>query len=342
MQSRTPVLVMACALLWTNITTAQNDLGGLSAPVGGGIIERTGTEIQFSPNAYPGGGQTDPVVPRITAVKQPERLLIAPSEQNITITEAPQQPLIEPRSPWSLPTFAVPTISMPEHSRWSTDSWLTSTLWDGSIEFGLNGSAGNSEALSLRAGANVKRTTEQHELTADLTYIKSTADGSETANNAIFNGRDEWLLGESPWSLFATTGLEYDEFRAFDLRLVLSAGVGYRLVDDGVTKMATRFGSGTSREFGGPDERWVPEANLGLDYERKIDERQTFSTTIDYYPEWGEFADYRLNTAINWQVLLSEETNMSLKLSALDRYDSTPNGRKASDITYSALLLWNF
>ena len=37
------------------------------------------------------------------------------------------------------------------------------------------------------------------------------------------------------------------------------------------------------KEFGGPDDRWAPEANFGLDYERKISDRQTFSTTVDYY-----------------------------------------------------------
>jgi putative salt-induced outer membrane protein YdiY len=230
---------------------------------------------------------------------------------------------------------------MPEYELWS-DSWISPTQWNGSFELGLNGTSGNAEALSVRSGAAVNRTTERHELKADMTYIKSTANGLESAHNAIFNGRDEWLLGESPYSLFWTTGLEYDEFRAFDLRLVLAAGIGYRVIDDGITKMGTRFGSGTSREFGGPDPSWVPEANFGLDYERKITEHQTFSTTMDYYPEWGNFEDYRLNTSVHWLVLLDEETNMSLKLSLLDRFDSTPNGRKPSDITYSALLLWKF
>jgi len=231
---------------------------------------------------------------------------------------------------------------MPDYDLWSTESWLSPTQWDGSLELGLNGSEGNADALSLRTGGSAKRTTDRRDLKADLTYVKSKADGRETAHNAIFSGRDEWLLGESPWSLFLTTGLEYDEFRAFDLRLSLSSGVGYRVVDDGITKMGLRFGSGVSREFGGPDRSWVPEANFGLDYERKITEHQTFSATSDYFPQWGKFEDYRLNTTVNWEVVLDEETNMSLKLSLLDRFDSTPNGRKPNDITYSALLLWKF
>ena len=30
-----------------------------------------------------------------------------------------------------------------------------------------------------------------------------------------------------------------------------------------------------------------------------------------------------------WEILLDEETNLSLKLGAVDRYDSTPNGSVA-------------
>jgi putative salt-induced outer membrane protein YdiY len=236
----------------------------------------------------------------------------------------------------------VPNLSIPSYDLWSSDSWLYPSRWEGSLELGLNGLAGNAEALSIRAGGTFKRVTEYHELSGDLTYIKATNDGRETAHNAIFNGRDERLLGESPWSLFLTTGLEYDEFRSFDMRLAVAAGVGYRFVDNELTTLAARFGSGVSREFGGPDVEWVPEANFGLDYERQITELQKMTARIDYFPEWGEFKNYRLNTSFSWEVLLDKQSNMSLKLSSLNRYDSTPNGLKPNDIAYSALLLWKF
>ncbi|HIF32267.1 MAG: DUF481 domain-containing protein [Pirellulaceae bacterium] len=243
---------------------------------------------------------------------------------------------------WRLPSLKVPNLSIPSYALWTADSWLNPTQWDRSIELGLNGATGNAEALSIRAGGSFKRKTEYHELSADLTYIKSSNGGRETAHNAIFSGRDERLLGESPWSLFLTTGMEYDEFRAFDVRFVVAAGVGYRLVDNESTILGTRFGSGVSREFGGPDVDWAPEANFGLDYERQISELQKLTSRIDYFPEWGQFEDYRLNTTLNWEVLLDKQSNLSLKFSALNRYDSTPNGLKPNDITYSALLLWNF
>ena len=236
-----------------------------------------------------------------------------------------------------------PTVPDPSVPPWITpQSWLTAEFWSGSVELGLNGATGNSETVSLRSGAAAERKTERSELKTDLSYNKATADGTETTHSAVANLRHELLWLDSRWSVYSTHLTEYDEFRAFDLRYAVSVGLGYRFINNEFMKLVGRLGSGTSREFGGPNNRWSPEANFGLDYEHQLSERQKVSATVDYYPEWGEFADYRLNSSVNWEVLLSEASNLSLKLSATDRYDSTPEGRKANDLIYSALLLWKF
>ena len=45
-------------------------------------------------------------------------------------------------------------------------------------------------------------------------------------------------------------------------------------------------------------------------------------------------------STLNWEVLLDEVANLSLKLSVSDRYDSTPFGRRPNDVDYGLLLLW--
>ena len=40
--------------------------------------------------------------------------------------------------------------------------------------------------------------------------------------------------------------------------------------------------------------------------------------------------------------MLDEDSNLNLKIGVIDRYDSTPNGRKPNDFDYSVLLLWKF
>ena len=47
-------------------------------------------------------------------------------------------------------------------------------------------------------------------------------------------------------------------------------------------------------------------------------------------------------TDLAWEILLNDSENLSLKLAATDRYDSTPQGAKPNDIYYSLLLLVKF
>ena len=60
---------------------------------------------------------------------------------------------------------------------------------------------------------------------------------------------------------------------------------------------------------------------------------------IDYFPEWADFSNYRLVSDVAWEYLLDEDGNLSLKLGANDRYDSTPNGREANDVDQPPRLL---
>ncbi len=217
--------------------------------------------------------------------------------------------------------------------------WFVQSKWEGSVEVGLNGSAGNSESLSIQSGFDLKLVDGDYKWQSDLYYVKTTTDTTETQHNALFNYGFKRGFGESPWSVFAKSALEYDEFKAWDVRWSINTGLGFRLWKSDITELTSRFGAGTSREFGGPDKSWAQEAVFGLDYERQISKRQKLKFTSDYFPEWQNFADYRLVTTSSWEFLLDEENNLSLKLDVTDRYDSTPSGRKPNDINYSLLLL---
>jgi putative salt-induced outer membrane protein YdiY len=259
----------------------------------------------------------NPRIAQGTVVETPE--LTGPAE----FTAPEELPGPEGSDSWVLPTY-----------------WFNTVDWEGGLEIGINGTAGNSESASFIAGVDLKRKTALHETTFDLTYVNTKADGVETQNNAIQNLGYERSFGESRWSFFAREFLEYDEFKAFDLRLALNAGIGYKFIDTEATTLKGRYGSGVSHEFGGPTDDWVPEVLYGMDFRRQLTERQKLELTVDYFPEWGDFDNYRMVTQLGWEVLLNEEHNLNLKLSVNDRYDSTPDGRKPNDINYALLLLW--
>jgi putative salt-induced outer membrane protein YdiY len=218
--------------------------------------------------------------------------------------------------------------------------WLDPLSWDTGLELGINGSSGTSESLSIRTGGHMKRESRFSKLDMSTYYNRTTKGGSATQNNAQFDVRNDWLLDErSPWTLFGTANVFYDEFQAFDLQTNANTGVGHRFIHDPDLRLMGRFGAGTSREIGGPDDRWVPESLLGFEYSQRLSPTQKFYGKLDYFPEWEEIGEYRLVADTGWEIALVEPSNLSLKLSASDRYDSTPNGANPHLVNYSVLLL---
>jgi hypothetical protein len=143
-------------------------------------------------------------------------------------------------------------------------------LWKGSFELGFNGSEGNTETLNFRFGIDAKRKTKANIIDLDIDYHKKTADNVETANRMFFDGRYEWLNGDSPWTSFAHQTTEFDEFKAYNSRVTLDFGVGYQFLDNDATSLMARLGSGVSNEIGGPDNSVVPEMTCGLEFEHQL------------------------------------------------------------------------
>lgn len=218
--------------------------------------------------------------------------------------------------------------------------WRTSEVWDGGFEIGLNGADGNSDMLSLTTGLNASRKIGPTDLAWDVTYVKTKSSDIISQHHAIFNADYQYRFDESKYSWFNTSHVVYDEFKAFDLRLSMNSGGGYDFFDTERTKLIGRFGAGWSREVNGPDNRLVPEATFGGNFEQQVTARQNLKVDLQYLPEWGEFANYRVVTDAHWNLLLDQESNLHLKIGLVDRYDSTSNGAKPNDLTYSVLLLW--
>ncbi len=224
---------------------------------------------------------------------------------------------------------------------WFYPSMLcASDYWETSIEFGINGSTGNSETVSYRLGSDLKHKTNCNTLAVNLMYARTQADGLETQHNAIATVRDDWDFCGSRWSLFAKETTEYDEFKAYNMRVTTNAGIGYYLIKTDPASFKVRVGSGATREFGGTNDDITPEAVYGVDLEWKLSDRQKIEGTTDFLPEWGELSNYRVESKMSYSIRLNESPNLSLKLSAIDRYDSTPEGAKPNDLNYSLLLLW--
>jgi putative salt-induced outer membrane protein YdiY len=272
------------------------------------------------------------------AAERPDLWLLPPVDDvsiEDQVSAAEDDPLAADLEPLSL------ELEEPAWYDWLLPSaWQMPPGWNSSFEVGVDGSEGNAKTLTFRSGANIKRKIDWSDLKIAFSYVKATAERVETKHNAQLDVNHDWLLGESPWSIYGKTIVVYDEFRPFGLELTLSSGLGYRFIDNDSTTLKGRVGSGATRQFRGLDNDWVPEGMLGVDFEHQLSARQKVRLTVEYYPEWGAFDQFRIRSDAGWEMLLSEATNMSLKLGVIDRYDTRAGDGKPNALDYSLLLLW--
>lgn len=278
-----------------------------------------------------------------------EELPAPPGEPESVLTPEPDIVEYSDGAPAAAMTNQFPTAELSEPApldqavtRWYQYPARWMRGWDSSAEFGLDGSSGNADTLAMQTGLELKRKTENYTFSVDIDYRLASSNSATTEDNGRANVDIDRLFQDSPWATFGKFGLEFDKFKAFDLRLNVNGGLGYHWVRTDDATFVTRFGAGASKEIGAPDDDWVAEAVFGMEAEKQIDARHKVKAKLDYFPAWEDFNDYRLVADASWEILLDDTDNFSLKLAVTDRYDSTPQGAKENDVYYSMLLLYKF
>lgn len=218
------------------------------------------------------------------------------------------------------------------------DYWFGRAKWKNSLEFGLNGQTGNAESVNFRVGGKIKREGKRTNFLADIKHSRASSSGIQNENNALFNGKIEWPFMDRKWHFFLKNGLEYDEFKDFDLRVSVSTGLGYKWIKTERTDLTFSFGSGISREYGSSDNSIVPEGLFAIEFDHELTERQSIDFKMDHFPDWTGFGEFRNVTDFGYNIMLDE--SLSLKLGLVNRYDSTPNNSQRNDLNYALLLLW--
>lgn len=231
-----------------------------------------------------------------------------------------------------------------ERSAEQLESGIKSIIdpWEGSMELGLNGVSGNADMFNLWWGGMAKHHGQWMTETGWGVWILNHDRGGQGVNTLMKDGRLDAPLGAGRWNWFLHGFLEYDETRAFDDRLSADTGLGYTLLDTPESMAVARSGLAGSQEFGGLADGFHSEIYLGGALEQRLAALHRLLFTVDYYPDVVRFSDYRLNSTASWQMLLVQEWNLHLKLSVIDRYDSTPHSPHRNDLAYSTLLLWAF
>jgi putative salt-induced outer membrane protein YdiY len=274
----------------------------------------------------------------------PVAALVAPADpkSDAVLSKFLTEPLPVPKSGDAAKTAEGKDCIPPEDPSWYERAFLlVPAPWDTGVELGINGSAGTSDSFSMRTGGYMKRESRFSKLDMSLYYNRTDSGGKITQNNAQFDFRNDWLLDDkSPWTLFGQNSEFYDEFKDFDVQANLDTGLGYRFFHDKTLELIGRVGGGTSREFGGADQRWIPEGLFGVEYSQQIFQTQKIYGKVDYFPQVDQASNYRVVADTGWEVVLVQPSNLSLKICATDRYDSTPSGGAEPHLlNYSCMLI---
>ncbi len=222
------------------------------------------------------------------------------------------------------------------------ESWTDG--WDWTAAVGFNGATGNNENFSGRVAIVGERKTSKYETAAGLAYIYGTSEGTKNTSRGEAFARNDWLT-DSKWRYFAEGKWEYDEFQMWENRLSGAVGVGYEFINDDKQTLIGRAGIGGSYEMGGTvvDEKFIPEGLLGLDWSYKFSENTTFKASTTYYPSFDDFGEFRWHNSAGLEVVMDEESGMTLNTGFEHRHDSDPGAAfKNNDLDYYMGLGWKF
>ena len=204
--------------------------------------------------------------------------------------------------------------------------------WTGSFTGAFTGTSGNSQSVGLVALAEVNRETDRMITHFGAGYFLSTADGDRSENRFTFTARNDWLLPDSPWFIFADATFDYDEFQSWEYRINGHVGPGYVIVDNDRYMAKARAGIGFVKEFNSPNDDLRGEALLGIEGEWTISEKQSLAYDATIYPDLNDGGEFRTIENLMWKLELDEATNMSLAAGIQHEYQSqTGPGQEKND-----------
>ena len=270
-------------------------------------------------------------VPEAEAPTVPAKALAVPAEAPAMSAEAPQVEVT--------PVTADLKPMMPDSATWLTQIHE----WGAQLELGVNGSQGNSETADLRVAVKAGNETEARRWVFDTAYFYSASDGDATRSDFTLGFVHDWLFKDSPWFVFASGRVDFDDFQDWDYRGNATAGVGYELIDTDTLTVRLRGGVGAVKEFGSDDEDLRPEGSAGGELKWLITPSQTFAAAVTAYPSFDEFGEVRVRASADWTLKVDQADGVSLKVGVVDEYDSLADGgTDKNDLKYYGALVIDF
>jgi hypothetical protein len=299
------------------------------------VIEQTDETIRF---VHPVLGEF--TVPRANVtILPPEDAAVTPEEAQAKAAAEAAAGAAEqaagagtpsvPESPATAPAETQPTtqpttapVPLPPPKEWKFTLVLGGALADGNTETG-----------SITSTFTILRERPLDRMLMDAGYFYGSANGDTTENHFTAGIRHDWLNPGSKWFLFGDARYDYDQFQSWDHRFQTHGGVGYRLIEPPKWKINLLMGAGVIKEFGSDNEDWRPEALLGIEGEWQIADYHRIVFASTFFPDLGDWGEYRVSSSAGWSYLLDQKARLSLTAGVQHEYQSIVDpGNKHYDL----------
>lgn len=214
------------------------------------------------------------------------------------------------------------------------ESQSSTTKWKRNIAASISGSEGNGDGVNARVSIEASRLTNKLRTQISATYVHDKDDVGTQRSRFDGDARNDWLITDSRWRVFAKGRAEYDEYADWNWRTTALSGLGYEIVDTLEHELVGRSGGGASRTFGGSDDTLAPIGVLGFDYTWRISERSALATAVDYTPDLSDLAEFRTESAAAYRIKIKEDQPLTLQIGSGHRYDSQASKTEKSDYEY--------
>lgn len=215
--------------------------------------------------------------------------------------------------------------------------------WSGTVEAGLNGSAGNTDLRNARAAMSLRRESKEMVFDLSASYRFTERDGVQRQNRFFTQARNEWRLPNTNWRyIFVQGSLEVDRFRDYDTRVSGTVGFGYQFIDREKTSLIGRVGLGAAQEFGGSNGDLQPEAFAALEFNHDINDRLRLRSGAEIFPDLTKLDEFRARVNGTLEIDLDNHSKWRLRLGFEDRFETNTNRAEKNDFDYFATLVYTF
>ncbi|MCQ2397465.1 MAG: DUF481 domain-containing protein [Lentisphaeria bacterium] len=219
-----------------------------------------------------------------------------------------------------------------------------SRKWDGEVSLDITGKTGNVEKFNGGIGtvASLTGPVDKLKLYAKADYGRESH--VTTTKKAVAGIDYEQKISDSSAIWYANAEAEHNTPSGLRIREEANVGGGYYVIDEAKTKLRLRAGfNAKSRKFTDGSHSDTTGLELGLHFERDIQEWGKLVTDLTYQPTFDSIHDYRVIHESSLDIPVIFQYPLSLRVGVTNEYNSVPApGAKRMDTSYFAKMVFKW